>query len=140
MIGNNDMTKAQQKFSKAFDAPVETLQLWSMSEEGKQWEKIFVPSEGHEKTVVEISWAQLMGRNRHIVASAGSDGLIIIWRVDPRGNMEIEGNILEPSKAVYSLGWDLMGTMLTSTGNDNILRIWKKDLQGRWILMQEIKQ
>lgn len=140
LIGNNDMAKAQEKFCKAFENEVESLQMWGLSDDGKQWEKIFVPSNGHEKTVVEISWAQLMGRSRHIVASASSDGVIIIWRIDGKGHMEIEETLLEPSNRVYSLGWDLMGTMLSSTGASNMLIIWKKTVQGNWVIMQEVKQ
>jgi len=29
--------------------------------------------------------------------------------------------------------------MLSTTGDDNVLRIWKKNLQGKWLTLQEIK-
>ena len=141
LIGNNDVSKAQQKFSRSFDAKAQqTLQLWVLNEDSKVWEKIGVPDNGHEKAVVDISWAQLMGRSRHIVATAGVDGTIIIWRIDSRGHMEIEETLMEPSSAVYSLGWDLMGTTLSSTGGDCAVRIWKKNLQGKWIIIQDLAQ
>lgn len=139
LIGNNDMQKAREKFNKNFDGPVETLQLWGPSEDGKQWEKIFVPDNSHERSVVDISWAMLMGRSKHIVATGDIEGGIIIWRIDSKGFMEIEEQIKSPCRRIYNLAWDLMGTTLSTTGDDNILRIWKKNLQGKWLNLQEIK-
>jgi WD40 repeat protein len=139
LIGNNDPEKARAKFGKTFEAPVETLQLWEFTEESKQWEKISSPG-NHDKSVIEISWALLMGRSKHIVATADTDGNIIIWRINSRNMMEIEDTITDPSKSVQSMSWDLMGTILSSTSNDNTLRLWKKTLQGKWVLFQELKE
>jgi WD40 repeat protein len=138
LIGNNDLSKASEKFSRTFEEPVETLQLWSPTEDGKQWEKIFVPENSHEKAVVDISWAQLMGRNKHVVASCDLEGSVIIWRIDSRGTMEIEENLRHGGK-VYNIAWDLMGTTLSCVGEDSLLKIWKKNLQGKWQKVQDIK-
>jgi WD40 repeat protein len=153
LIGNNDLVRAQEKFilqnvgtggsgraEKSAENPVETLQLWMLSDDGKMWDKAYVPENGHEKSVIDISWAQLMGRNRHVVATADCEGYVIVWRIDARGNMEIEEGFRAHSSIVYSIGWDLMGTTLSTTGgDDNSLKVWKKNLNGKWSVMQEIK-
>ena len=54
--------------------------------------------------------------------------------------MEIEETIADPSKAIYSISWDLMGTILSYTGGDNVVKIWKKNLQGKWTIIKELKQ
>jgi WD40 repeat protein len=140
LVGCNDSNKAREKFGRQVDEPAETLQLWGPVEEGKSWSKLFVPENGHEFSVVDISWAQLMGRSRHIVATADLNGVIHIWRLDSRGNMEIEDTVKDPLRTVYSIAWDLMGTTLSASCGDNILRMWKKKLQGGWEQQQEIRQ
>ena len=138
LIGNNDSQQARYKFSREFEETQETLQLWAPTEDGKTWEKIFVPENSHERTVVDIAWTQLMGRAKHLVATCDVEGGVIIWRIDSRGIMEIEEHLRNEAK-VCNVAWDLMGTCLSCVGEDNVLKIWKKNLQGKWMLVQEIK-
>ena len=95
LVGNNDVTTASIKFCRTFDVEPELIQLWTYSGLNKCWEKRFWPS-GHDAAVVDICWAPLMGRSKHIASSCSLDGVVIVWRIDMTTSiMEIEHRVQE---------------------------------------------
>lgn len=126
--------------------------IWRMDAERKRWRQIG-ESMTHAKTINHVAWAPNMGRSRHLVATASSDGLVKIWKVqrenpdegDGRDSVLGDGKIevilmqeLRHETEVFRVEWNLTATMLSTSCDDSVVRLWSPNLKGEWILQTEM--
>jgi WD40 repeat protein len=118
---------------------MEVLQLWGLNSDKKGWDKLCVPKGGHSATVCCVDWAPLMGRRNHIIASSSYDGNVMIWKISinehDRGGdiMVLESTLSGHEGPVWRVCWDLLGTCLSSAGEDKTVRVWRRNLKREWI-------
>ncbi|EJD05418.1 WD40 repeat-like protein [Fomitiporia mediterranea MF3/22] len=109
--------------------------------------------------VTSVAWAPSCGRSFHLIATGSRDGRVRIWKVRPpppsvTASMHSNGMVMEEDMAVDSLDekwsaslvaefddhkssvgrveWNITGTVLSSSGNDGRVRLWKQTVGGVW--------
>jgi nucleoporin SEH1 len=92
--------------------------------------------------VHDISWAPDVGRSFHLIAVASKEALTI-WRLDPSDTGELQPTLValmkDHQKEVWRAEWNVTGTVLASSGDDGIVRMWRCDPAGRWVCVSEIQ-
>jgi nucleoporin SEH1 len=115
-------------------------QIWGYNKSFRKWQLLIV-LEGHTGPILDVSWAPKLGRSYHLIASASQDKTIRIWKVKV-GNGEVkvvDQWVLDDHKAeVWSVEWNMTGTMLASTGDDGKAKVWKYAAGGRWVCNRDL--
>ena len=108
-------------------------------------------SSGVPRGVLDVAWAPNVGRSYHLIATCGKDNQLKVHRVKRgRGNkgdaestgvtssLNYEGTeVLDQSQA-WRCQWNVTGTVLASSGDGGIVKLWKSDFDGRWKCVSEI--
>jgi nucleoporin SEH1 len=90
-----------------------------------------------------------MGRSYHLIATAGRDNKLRIHTLRKRVEEEGEGGReggrgrwvydpvedmqeIEVGAEVWRVEWNVVGTLLATSGEDGVVRLWRKNQEGRW--------
>eukprot|EP00581_Thalassiosira_minuscula_P033340 CAMPEP_0183787342 /NCGR_PEP_ID=MMETSP0739-20130205/67495_1 /TAXON_ID=385413 /ORGANISM="Thalassiosira miniscula, Strain CCMP1093" /LENGTH=229 /DNA_ID=CAMNT_0026031423 /DNA_START=32 /DNA_END=720 /DNA_ORIENTATION=+ len=107
---------------------------------------------GVPRGVLDVAWAPNVGRSYHLIATCGKDNQLKVHRVKRgRGgkgdaaegsgsqlSLVYEGTeVLDQSQA-WRCQWNVTGTVLASSGDGGMVKLWKSDFQGRWKCVSEI--
>ena len=99
-----------------------------------------------------VAWGPNLGRSFHVCATAGSDGLVKIWKLSKKKTgssqgttnnamaivddfMEIEclDNLQHgDNNEVWKVEFNLMGTVLATSYGDDGVQLWKENFKGKW--------
>jgi hypothetical protein len=110
--------------------------VWEYNSSARRWGAI-TSLEGHTDLVHDVSWAPNLGRAYHLVATACKDGSVRIFRLNyskqnaaytPQLVAKLDAHAAE----VWRVSWNVSGTLLASTGDDGVSRLWKADFNGQW--------
>ena len=82
---------------------------------------------GHTGVVRDIAWAPNMGRSFEIIATACSDGHVRIFHLTKANGFSVDlvADFDEHASEVWKVEWNVTGTILSSSGDDGVLRLWK---------------
>ncbi|CAG8436177.1 9503_t:CDS:2 [Diversispora eburnea] len=99
--------------------------------------------DGHANTVYDVSWAPSMGRAYHLIATASKDHNVRIFKLvdNKKEGFEITRapELSDHNVEVWKVEWNVTGTILSSSGDDGKVRLWKCSLQsGEWKCMSTI--
>eukprot|EP00667_Euglena_gracilis_P015295 EG_transcript_15911 len=117
-----------------------SVRIWSFVEQTRKWE-VAGQLRSHDGEVHSVSWAPSMGRCGHLIAScgAGPKGTIFVTRLKSQMNdiafvtvQEIPLVVEGEKKEIWKVQWNVTGTTLASSGDDGIIRLWKRNLAGDW--------
>lgn len=126
--------------------------IYRYDDSSRSWvEAIRLPnhatSTGVPRGVLDVAFAPNVGRSYHLIATCGKDNRLKVHRVKRgRGGKEEEGSsqmtlegteVLDHSE-VWRCQWNLTGTVLASSGDCGVVKLWKCDFQGRWKCISEI--
>ena len=108
-------------------------------------------SDGVPRGVLDVAWAPNIGRSYHLIATCGKDNRLKVHRVarGRGGKEDSEDNESQPSLAyektdvldqsvAWRCQWNVTGTVLASSGDGGIVKLWKSDFQGCWKCVSEI--
>ncbi|KAG6827641.1 hypothetical protein H0H92_011007 [Tricholoma furcatifolium] len=90
--------------------------------------------------ITSIAWAPSCGRSYHLIATGGRDGRVRIWRVKPGEDFDKDDEDRENEQEEEDGRWtasvvadfDQHNTVLSSTGNDGRVRLWKATSGSVW--------
>ncbi|RKP17965.1 WD40 repeat-like protein [Rozella allomycis CSF55] len=125
-----------------------TAKIFCYSSEGRKWQ-IMGTLEGHEDFVLDVKWAPNFGRSYELIATACKDHYVRIYRLD-FGEKETEillyddrneaknlenqnpcvslvSKFKDHAAAVWRVSWNTVGTILSTSGDDNKIRTWKSN-------------
>lgn len=107
---------------------------------------------GHGDVVHDVSWAPNMGRSYHLIATACKDGHVRIFKLtdDTQGgamaggwtrkmfNVACVADFPDHNAEVWRVEWNVTGTILSSSGDDGNVRLWKATFTGEWKCMSVV--
>ena len=96
----------------------------------------------HNGLIRSVSWAPLMGRSYHLIATGCKDGFIRIFKAieNEKGELKIDtvAKLHDHRQEVWRVQWNATGTILSSAGDDGKVRLWKCNYMNEWQCMSEI--
>ncbi|VIO87343.1 Uncharacterized protein BM_BM7155 [Brugia malayi] len=112
------------------------VKIWREKKDGI-WE-LEISLEGHTDWVRDVAWAPVAAHNVNTIASCGQDRKVIIWRcssVDQRYWSAQELVVFDD--ILWHVSWSLCATVLAVSGGDNVISLWKENIQNEWICISE---
>ncbi|RKP07427.1 WD40-repeat-containing domain protein [Thamnocephalis sphaerospora] len=120
-----------------------TCKIFRMDQHGK-WqarEELF----GHEGVVHDVAWAPNVGRSYHLIATACKDHRVRIFKLtenpgdnERRYKVEMVANFVDHNAEVWRVEWNITGTILSTSGDDGKVRLWKATYADEWKCMSII--
>ncbi len=114
------------------------VRVWEYNSSSRRW-VVSTSFDGfHTDLVHDVCWAPNLGRAYHLVATACKDGCVRIFKI---GYNKINATYVSQLVAklpqhggaeVWRVSWNVSGTILASTGDDGVSRLWKADFNGNW--------
>lgn len=102
----------------------------------------------HKGLIRSVSWAPTMGRSYHLIATACKDGYVRIFKLyvnkdnDDPDNLKLEISLLNAFNdhigEVWKVSWNLTGTILSSCGDDGLIRLYKANYANKFQCMSVI--
>lgn len=113
--------------------------VFAYSEVGTRWEQVETVSSVTDP-VHDIAFAPNPGRSFHTLAIAAKDLRIIILKPKPAnsddscGGFELQqaGQFSELGSDVWRVSWNLTGTVLTASGDNGLVKIYKANYMDVW--------
>ncbi|KAJ3008254.1 epoxide hydrolase, soluble (sEH) [Thoreauomyces humboldtii] len=121
---------------------------------------------GHTDAVTDVAWAPAVGRSYQLVATSSRDGRVRIFRLTNaddsarspawhagaptpptstvagravrRYRVELVGDFSDHGTEVWRVEWNVTGTILSSSGDDGKVRLWKASYMDEWRCMSII--
>jgi len=124
------------------------LQLWELGS-SKHWAPVLEDLGSLGCTVHDVAFAPTMGRTYYLLAAACSDKKVRIWKITslsvntttsgavPRTQYDYEEEEMLPfgeaqTGNVLRVSWNVTGTTLATSGDDNTVMLWMKRDKGQW--------
>lgn len=125
-----------------FDPPMlcvaseKDVKLWEYSGGARKWSAV-ASLDGHTDQVHDVCWAPNLGRAYHLLATACKDGCVRIFklsynRATSTYTPALVAKLDHHRSEVWRVSWNVSGTILASTGDDGVSRLWKSDFNGTW--------
>jgi len=133
--------------SESTDDHSALVRVWQFQEATRKWvmccelEKHYRADTGGCQ-VNDVDWAPNMGRSYHLIASAGQDSehQLKIHRLNrtPEGLVPAAGpnaDLLtsgDQAQGIWRVEFNVTGTVLASSGEEGVVRLWKSTFRGDW--------
>ncbi|KAF4517324.1 hypothetical protein B566_EDAN007276 [Ephemera danica] len=107
--------------------------VYEYSENSRRWTRVEAINTVTEP-VHDIAFAPNLGRSFHLLAVASKDVRLIILRPSDDGitatgltkfTVELAARFEDHYSVVWRVAWNITGTVLASSGDDNCVRLWK---------------
>jgi nucleoporin SEH1 len=69
-------------------APAAPLRIWGFASAARCWIPM-LELHGHSQGVHDVAWAPNVGRSFHLIAAAGREGTVSLWRVQPEATADV---------------------------------------------------
>lgn len=131
------------------------VRVYRYSDASRNW-GLYLTLEGHtspRRGVLDVAWAPDVGRSFHLISSCGRDGLLRVHRLKKRGASDdvvnsagkSEGGLeldscqeLDNNSDTWRVAWNVTGTVLASSGDSGVVKLWKSDFRGNWKCVSDI--
>ena len=133
--------------SSTFDEPMIAVgtsmgqcQIWCYNKTVRKWQCVKTLDQARG-TVNDISWSPRLGRSYHLIASASQDKIVRIWKISADSRDFVVDQMWEKTEhrsEVWSVDWNVTGTVLASTGDDSCVRLWKITPSGDVVMQKAI--
>lgn len=100
--------------------------------------------EAHSDWVRDVCWAPSIGLPRSIIASCSQDRRVMIWTsesLDRPGPGSWTYKVLHIfDDVVWHVTWSITGNILSVSGGDNKISLWKESLEGQWVCISDVSK
>jgi nucleoporin SEH1 len=135
-----------------------SVKVYRYSDASRNWGH-YLTLKGHTSPrcgVLDVAWAPDVGRSYHLISSCGRDGLLCVHRLKKKSpsnfdednsanksrneaGLEIEScEKLENNTDTWRVAWNVTGTVLASSGDSGVVKLWKSDFRGNWKCVSDI--
>lgn len=126
------------------------VEIHECSSSGRKWTKIATLM-GITDPVHDVAFAPNVGRSRHLLAIASKDIHIVAMKplkekpsqsasgFPEKPDITVIATLQEHEAQVWRVEWNLTGTILSSTGDDGRVRLWKANYLDNWKCIAEMK-
>lgn len=119
-----------------------TAKVWEFNETYRKWVHVETLA-GHSGPIHDVCWAPNMGRTYHLIATASKDSLVKIWKLQIQAEKQkVEVTPLatfdDHQSEVWRVEWNITGTILASSGDDGVVRLFKTNFEGKWMCLSMI--
>ncbi|KAK6183820.1 hypothetical protein SNE40_006415 [Patella caerulea] len=123
------------------------VHIYEYSENSRKWKRVEIIPVSTEP-VHDLAFAPNVGRSYHTLAVASKD--LSIFSIKPLGKeslgsggiskfeMHRVAEFSDHESQVWRLSWNVLGTVLSSSGDDGRVRLWKANYAGKWKCIQVI--
>jgi len=133
------------------------VNVYEFSENLRRWNKIDSLGDVTEP-VNDLSFAPNLGRSFHLLAVASKDLKVV--SLEPQGLdedppvMQMQGQgvtatakyfvktlakLSDHNATVWRVAWNVTGTILASSGDDGVVRLWKSNYAGNWKTVSSLR-
>uniref|UniRef100_A0A1I7UZP0 Protein SEC13 homolog n=1 Tax=Caenorhabditis tropicalis TaxID=1561998 RepID=A0A1I7UZP0_9PELO len=117
----------------AFTSLIHPYFPFSSNESTNEWECEKVLS-GHTDFVREASWCPVANKGQQSIVSCGVDGNLVLFRTSNIETDEWKSKLLDKApSALYHASFSPCGSFLSVSGDDNMITIFRENLQGQWL-------
>lgn len=123
------------------------VNLYRYSDASRNW-GLLMRLDGHispRKGVLDVAWSPDVGRSYHLISSCGRDGELRVHRLkkstaDEAGSgLQLESSQkIDSESDTWRCAWNVTGTVLASSGDTGVVKLWKSDFQGVWKSVAEV--
>lgn len=114
--------------------------VYRYTESSRQWTPILVLPPPARGDVLDVAWAPNVGRRYHYIATAEGQQLRIfkLARGEEGDKLELESTQTLEVSNTWRCQWNVTGTVLASSGDRGIVRLWKSDFMGNFKCVSKI--
>ncbi|ESO91072.1 hypothetical protein LOTGIDRAFT_191563 [Lottia gigantea] len=124
------------------------VQIYEYSDSNRKWRKLEIISIVTDP-VHDLEFAPNLGRSYHLLAVASKD--LNLFSIKPlssslkdsanisKFDIQRLGEFTEHKSQVWRISWNVFGTVLTSSGDDGCVRLWKANYMGIWKCVQVLE-
>jgi nucleoporin SEH1 len=107
------------------------VQIWKQSD-GRKWTMADGSGEHlmQDSVINGVAWAPNLGRSYELLATASQDRTVRIYKLVNSSIIE-QACFRDHKSEVWHVEWNVTGTVLASSGDDGVIRLWSKQ-NGEW--------
>jgi nucleoporin SEH1 len=111
--------------------------------------------DGHispRRGTLDVAWSPDIGRSYHLIGSCGRDGVLRVHRLkkgsgksgqegdsNKGSGLQLESSQkLETDSDTWRCAWNVTGTVLASSGDLGVVKLWKSDFKGVWKCVADV--
>ncbi|GBG27692.1 Protein transport protein SEC13 [Hondaea fermentalgiana] len=119
--------------------------VWSRSNATRRWEMLHEveSASGSGGAINDVCWAPNLGRSYHLIAAARSNcDTVEIWKLvwnpeTSKYDTFTKEADLDTKSEAWRCEWNVTGTVLATSGDDGVVRLWRKNFANSWDLVAE---
>jgi nucleoporin SEH1 len=131
------------------------VNIYRSSDASRSW-NLYMKLDGHtqpRKGVLDVSWSPDVGRSFHLISSCGRDGTLRVHRLkkvpqdhsdENEEKVKLSEMILDSSQELetdedtWRCAWNVTGTVLASSGDGGVVKLWKCNYKGTWKCVSDV--
>lgn len=91
----------------------------------------------HTDWVRDVAWAPSIGLPKSVIASCSQDRRVVIWTSDDTINWT-PTTLHTFDDVIWNVSWSLTGNILSVSGGDNKVSLWRENNEGQWVCISEV--
>lgn len=101
---------------------------------------------GHNDWIRDVAWAPNIGLPEEQIASCSTDKQVIVWSRNLKSTENDDQHKWKPHRlgkfpeTISHVSWSLTGGVLACSGGTSHVSLWKQDLSGGWVQLDDLSQ
>lgn len=130
------------------------VNVYRSSDASRSW-NLYLKLDGHfspRRGVLDCAWSPDVGRSFHLISSCGRDGKLRVHRLKKAPQYDDDSKEkgdspqmilescqeLETDENTWRCAWNVTGTVLASSGDGGVVKLWKCNYKGTWKCVSDV--